>query len=197
MNPIATALELIERDLNQHRELIPIYEMASQLTQQLLDKRLSLTEYRMKMLQLAEENRSIFLHLVATYGVIEVVANKMGIPLTIWLEYAQGDPEFDVTLKNALEAGEMNLMHRIMSQLQMTRVPSSTMRSLSEYLKLRRPERYNVKVTRTVSKEELAREILAGIEVALLQALNEAGVSADVQAKIIDAFRSRLRKSNQ
>ena len=127
MNPIATALELIERDLNQHRELIPIYEMASQLTQQLLDKRLSLTEYRMKMLQLAEENRSIFLHLVATYGVIEVVANKMGIPLTIWLEYAQGDPEFDVTLKNALEAGEMNLMHRIMSQLQMTRVPSSTM----------------------------------------------------------------------
>lgn len=197
MNPIATALELIERDLNQHRELIPIYEAASQLTQQLLDKRLSLTEYRMKMLQLAEENRSIFLHLVATYGVIEVVANKMGIPLTIWLEYAQGDPEFDVTLKNALEAGEMNLMHRIMSQLQMTRVPSSTMRSLSEYLKLRRPERYNVKVTRTVSKEELAREILAGIEVALLQALNEAGVSADVQAKIIDAFRSRLRKSNQ
>lgn len=197
MNPIATALELIERDLNQHRELIPIYEMASQLTQQLLDKRLSLTEYRMKMLQLAEENRSIFLHLVATYGVIEVVANKMGIPLTIWLEYAQGDPEFDVTLKNALEAGEMNLMHRIMSQLQMTRVPSSTMRSLSEYLKLRRPERYNVKVTRTVSKEELAREILAGIEVALLQALNEAGVNADVQAKIIDAFRSRLRKSNQ
>lgn len=197
MNPIATALELIERDLNQHRELIPIYETASQLTQQLLEKRLSLTEYRMKMLQLAEENRSIFLHLVSTYGVIEVVANKMGIPLTIWLEYAQGDPEFDVTLKNALEAGEMNLMHRIMSQLQMTRVPSSTMRSLSEYLKLRRPERYNVKVTRTVSKEELAREILAGIEVALLQALNEAGVSADAQAKIIDAFRSRLRKSNQ
>jgi len=166
------------------------------LYKDMLDKKISYEEYREKVLQLAVEYTPIFLELVRRIGFRDVAASELGIPLDFWLELKEADTDFASQFDRALDAGEAAFLTECLSRLNPSRLVEQY-RMIVTILRMNRPERYNVKVTKTVSKEDVLKEVEKKLMVILMQALNEAGVDSDAQIRVINAFTGRLSSLNR
>jgi len=174
--------------------LAQVYTQAKELQDMFWANKISRDRLDEALFQLASDSRHIFLEIVRKTGHKEVAARLTGIPLQYWEQLAATDYTFEVQLKYALEEGELNFQREAMKGIGVRNI-GQVQRAIVNYLKMRHPERFNVRISKSVTKEEVAKEIIHDIERILQRALNKEGVEFSVQEKIIFAFRDEIRRT--